>query len=224
MISDQDFNRRMTRTVVTTAAVGVGLAGLWAARDALMLIYVSALIAMGFSPLVRVIEVRRRNGGAGRVPRVLAILAIYLAIVTLIVLGGLLIVPPLVEQATALWDRFPQHFNDLQRVLIRNHLMTRRVTLQEAVENAPPGTGGNAVTTVVAALWSVTGGLLGLVTIIILSFYFLTEADSILRYATRLTPSGQRGHFVAAARRAVDKVSAWLRAQLVLAADRKSVV
>ena len=216
MLSDQDFDRRMWRTVLAVAATGIGLAALWAARDALMLIYVSALVAMGFSPLVRLIEHRRPETGAARVPRVLAILVIYLSVISLVVGVALVVLPPLVEQATEFWDRFPQHFNDIQRVLIRNRLLTRRVTLQEAVEGAPAGAGGNAVVTVMSALWSVTGGLLGLVTIVILSFYLLIEGTSLLEFATRLATTGHRRHVTGAARRAVDKVSAWLRAQITL--------
>src|ERR1019366_2343479 len=61
-----------------------------------LLIYVSALIAMGFSPLVRVIE-RRKGKTKRRVPRVLAILVIYLAIIGLVVLVGVIVVPPLID-------------------------------------------------------------------------------------------------------------------------------
>ena len=45
-----------------------------------MLIYVSALIAMGFSPIVRVIE-RPANAARARVPRSFAILVIYLIVI-----------------------------------------------------------------------------------------------------------------------------------------------
>src|SRR5437867_3121942 len=159
MVTDQEFSHRMVQTVLTVAAVVVGLAALWAAREALMLIYVSALMAMGFSPLVRLIEQPGQRIGMRRIPRVFAILVIYLAIIGVFVLAGLIVVPPLIEQATTLWDRLPQHFNDFQRVLIRYHLMTRRVTLQEAVQNAPAGTGGNAVNAVLAAIWGVMGGV-----------------------------------------------------------------
>ena len=62
-MNDREFTRRMVRTVLTVAAVGLVLAALAEARDALLLIYVSALIAMGFSPLVRGIE-RPRGGNA----------------------------------------------------------------------------------------------------------------------------------------------------------------
>jgi putative permease len=207
----------MLRTVLTVAAVGILIATLWAARDALMLVYVSALIAMGFSPLVRFIERpgQRKRGSA--IPRVFAILAVYLAIIGIFVLVGLLVVPPLIEQATTLWQRLPQNFNDLQYELIRYKLLTTPVTLQEAVQNGPAGTGGNAVATVLTAISSVMGGVLGFITMVILSFYLLIEGDSLMRYATRFIPRRHRTHVSAAAREAVGKVSAWLRAQLTLA-------
>lgn len=212
--SDAEFTRRMVQTVVTVAGVAIVLAVMWAAREALMLIYVSALIAMGFSPLVRIIERPRRR----RVPRAFAILVIYLAIVGVAVLIGLLVVPPLVEQARDLWARAPQAFNDIQNFLIRHKLMTRPVTLEEAVQSAPAGSGGNAVGTVLVALWSLIGGVFGLVTILILSFYFLVEAQSLFEYVAQLVPARGRRRFATASRDSVRKVSAWLSAQFILAA------
>ena len=165
----------MVRTVLTVAGVAVLLAALWAARGALVLVYVSALIAMGFSPLVRLIERPATRKRRRAMPRALAIFAVYLAIIAIFVVIGLLVIPPLVEQATTLWERLPQHFNDLQRVLVRYKLETTTVTLQEAVQNAPAGSGGNAVSTAWTAISSVVGGVFGLITIIILSFYLLIE-------------------------------------------------
>src|SRR3954462_10449207 len=107
MLSDRDFTRRMIQTVATVAGIAILVAALWAARDALMLVYVSALIAMGFSPLVRIIEHPGADGRARRVPRWIAILADYIAIVAALVMLGLLVIPPLVSQAIALWDKLP---------------------------------------------------------------------------------------------------------------------
>src|SRR6185295_10622388 len=102
MLSDRDYTRRMIQTVLTVAGVAILVAAVWAAREALMLIYVSALIAMGFSPLVTLIE-RPRPNERRRLPRWLAILLIYAAMVGVIVLIGLMVVPPLVSQAESLW-------------------------------------------------------------------------------------------------------------------------
>jgi len=215
MISDHDFTRRMLQTVATVAAVAVGLAALYAAREALMLIYISALIAMGFSPLVSLIQ--RSNHGRLRLSRTFAILAIYVTIISVFVLLALAVVPPAVEQARELWARIPELFDDLQRFLIRYRLMTQRVTLQQALQSAPAGSGGNAVTTVLVALSSVIGGVFGIITILILSFYLLIEAEPLFNYLIRFVPDPERARVGMAAREAVRKVSAWLRAQLTLA-------
>src|SRR5436309_9190949 len=139
MISvDRQFTHRMVQTVLTVALVALVLAALWVARSALMLIYVSAIIAMGFAPLVRVLQSRTRGGRRG-VPRTLAILTIYIGIVALVMVVGLTVVPPLIDQAGELWTRAPQAFNEAQRFLMRHNVMTHRVSFQEAVQSAPSG-------------------------------------------------------------------------------------
>jgi predicted PurR-regulated permease PerM len=214
MLSDRDFRRRMFETVMTIAGTAIALAALWAAREALMLVYVSALIAMGFSPLVTFIERPRERR---RLPRWFAILLIYVAIVGVMVLIGLMVVPPLVAQAESLWTKMPSEFNRFQTFLISHKLMTHRVTLEEAVQNAPTGASGNAVGTVLVAISSLIGGVFGLITILILTFYLLIEASAMFDYFARFLPAARRADVAVAAREAVTKVSAWLRAQFVLA-------
>jgi predicted PurR-regulated permease PerM len=216
-MSDREFTGRMVETVLTVAAVAIVLAAMWAAREALMLIYVSAIIAMGFSPLVQMIERPQNSRSERRVRRTLAILMIYLTIVALVVLMFLLVVPPLIEQAGELWGRAPQLFNNVQQFLIRHKLMTHPFSLEEAVQNAPAGSSGNAVGTVLGALWGLIGGVFGIVTILILSFYFLVEAQSLFEYVTRAMPRRSRARLVTASRESVSKVSAWLGAQFILA-------
>jgi predicted PurR-regulated permease PerM len=219
MPADSQYTRRMLQTVLTVTAVAIVVAAAWEARSALMLIYVSAIVAMGFSPLVRAIEHPYSRTGRQRVPRTLAILAIYLILVAVLVLIGLMIVPPLLDQAGELWTRAPKALADFQRFLIRYRLMSsaHRVTIEEAVQNAPVGSGVSAINTVFGAVWTVVGGVLGVVTILILSFYLMVEGQSLFEYLTRLVPEGSRGRVVSVGRESVRKVSAWLMAQLILA-------
>ncbi|HJZ78683.1 MAG TPA: AI-2E family transporter [Vicinamibacterales bacterium] len=216
MLTDRDFRRRMLETVLAVTGVAIAIAVLWAAREALMLVYVSALIAMGFAPIVVVIE-QRHATGRRKVPRWLAILIIYLAILGVIVLIGLMVIPPLVAQAESLWTKLPGEFNRFQNFLIQHKLMTHRVTLEEAVQNAPSGASGNAVGTVLVAISSLIGGIFRLITILILTFYLLIEANAMFEYCVRFVPASRRADVALAAREAVTKVSAWLRAQFVLA-------
>jgi predicted PurR-regulated permease PerM len=185
----------------------------------LMLIYVSAIIAMGFSPMVRFADRPRRVSGEKRVRvrRTLAILTIYVTIIAIFVAVALTVVPPLADQASQLWDRLPKLFRDFQDFLRRHRLLTQRVTLEQAVQTASVGESGNAVGTVMSAISSVVGGVFGLVTILILSFYLLVEGQALFDFVTRLVPDASRERFVTVARESVEKVSAWLRAQFILA-------
>ena len=54
------------------------------------------------------------------------------------------------------------------------------------MQNAPTGSGGNAVGTVLVAISSLIGGVFGLITILILSFYLLIEADAMFEYLDAL--------------------------------------
>src|SRR5207244_13623949 len=116
-MTEREFTRRMLQTVATVVAAVILVSALWAAREALILIYISCIIAMGFSPIVRMLEKPRR------VPRWLAILVIYLAIVRVLVLVGLLVIPPLMAQAAALWANMPNEVNRFASLLLQSKLM-----------------------------------------------------------------------------------------------------
>jgi len=218
VISDRDFAHRMLQTVAAVAGMVILIAALWAAREALLIIYISALVAMGFSPIVRFIE-RPRPEERRRLPRWLAILVVYGTIVSILVVLALAVVPPLITQAESLWQKLPAEFNRLQSFLIDHRVMSSRsrVTLEEAVQNTPSGTATNAVGTVLIAIGSLIGGVFAVVTVVILSFYLMVEADAMFAYLIRFVPAGRRAGVAAASVAAVVRVSAWLRAQFLLA-------
>src|SRR5215212_4944399 len=82
---------------MTALAVAI----IWAAflvREVLLIIYMSGLLAIGFSPIVRLIERQRvLPVGTRRFPRWLAILILYLFMIGILTGIGFLIVPPLVQ-------------------------------------------------------------------------------------------------------------------------------
>jgi predicted PurR-regulated permease PerM len=194
---------------------------LWAAylvRDVLLLVYVSALLAIGFSPIVRLIERQKVLPIGRRLPRWLAILILYLVIIGSLTAVGFLIFPPLVRQGQQLWTALPEMFDRAQQWLIAKGLLSEHLTLREAAQRAPVGGRGDAVVTVFGAIMGVLGGLFGLLTILILTFYLLVDADSLRDTLLRLFPSPQRQRVSAASRDITVKVSAWLGGQLLLGA------
>lgn len=204
-----------------TAAIGVValvfVAALYLARGALILIYISVLLAVGVGPLVHAIEHQWFVAvGIQRLPRWFATLVVYLAIVGLLTVIGFLVVPPLVAQEEELRDRLPSLIDRAQTFLIERGWLTHRVTLEEAVlrtETSP----GRAVGTVATAVTRVVRVVLAFVTILILTFYLLVESRALFAGFARLFPRQHRARVIAASDKISTKVSAWLSGQLILA-------
>lgn len=214
--------REDPRALIRYGLVGLALTvaiswGLYLIRDALLLIYVATLVSIGLSPIVSTIQRRRDARGTNRIPRWGAILIIYLAIIGAVVGVGLLVVPPLIEQARALWTAFPEILHRGQLWLIERGLLNRELSIREAVQQAP-GTGGDAVGTVIGAVTAVLGGLFGVLTVLIIAFYLLVDADGMVRTFLRLFPAEEQPRVHDAFRRVATKVSAWLGGQLLLGA------
>jgi predicted PurR-regulated permease PerM len=193
---------------------------LWAAylvRDVLLLIYIAGLLAIGFSPMVRLIERQTVLPiGTRRFPRWLAILVVYIMILGTLTGVGFLVVPPLVRQAQQFWLALPDMFDRAQEFLIQNGLLQQHLTLKEAVQHAPVSGGGEAVGTVFEAIAGVVGGVFGFITILILTFYLLVESAQLRGMLLRLFPPHRRARVDAVARDITIKVSAWLGGQLLL--------
>jgi predicted PurR-regulated permease PerM len=228
-MTDREFTRRLTRVVITIVLTAAALVVIWIARDALVLVYVSALLAIGLGPVVYAIEHQTiARGKRQRVPRWLAILVIYAVLVGGLAVVGMLVVPPLVSQARELWTQLfnatqgpdgrivPSLFDRVQSFLIDRGLLAERLTPGEAMRRAP-GTPGEAVGTIATALTTTVEGIFGIITILILTFYLLLESQSLFAGFARLFPRAERGRVEEAATKISAKVSAWLNGQLILA-------
>lgn len=187
-------------------------------RDALLLIYISALVAIGLSPLAAAAEQQSvRLRFRRRLPRWAAVLVIYLCIFGILTGIGLVIFPPLAAQANALRLAAPDLIQQGQQWLIDRGFVAENLSISEVLRRTPVP-GSDAVTTVIGAVWGFIGGIFGFVTILILSFYMLVDAEHMVRAFVRLFPRSERPRVEDACVRVTTKVSAWLSGQLMLGA------
>jgi predicted PurR-regulated permease PerM len=215
--SPEDARALIRYTIAMTVLAGILVWCAYLVRDVLLIIYVSGIFAIGFSPIVRVIERQKLLPiGSTRFPRWLAILILYLAILGTLTLVVVLTFPPLVEQGRALWRKLPEMFERGQAFLLSKGWLKEHLSMTEAFQRAP-GTGGDAVTRVIGAVANVAGGVFGFITILILTFYLLVDSANLRALMLRLFPRPQRARVDAASREVTLKVSAWLGGQLLLA-------
>jgi len=216
-VSASDSPRSLIRYAVVTLAVAVFVCwALWEVRDALMIVYISALVAIGLSPLVNTLE--RKRLMRQRVPRLVAILVIYLCIIGAIVGVAILVIPAIVMQARQLAMDLPRLLHQGQQWLIDHGLLTREISAQEAVQQTASSSGAqDTVGLVISAIWGFVGGVFGLITILVLAFYLLVDSSGLINVFVRLFPREKRAQVQDACRRVTNKVSAWLGGQLLLA-------
>jgi len=214
----RDDPRALIRYTLVSAAVTFALVWLlYEVRDTLLLIYVAGLIAVGLSPLVDTIQ-QQRVVRRVHLPRWAAILSVYVVLFTTVVLFFMLMVPPLASQARDFMAAAPDLASRAQQWLIQQGMLGREITIGEAVRQAPGAGTADAVGTVLLAIWGFVGGVFGVVTILIVAFYLLLDADNMVRAMVRLFPRSERARVKDAFRRAGEKVSAWMAGQLLLGA------
>ncbi|HZS32076.1 MAG TPA: AI-2E family transporter [Methylomirabilota bacterium] len=201
-----------TIAVVTATALGLWL--LWTVRPVVMLLYTSALLAIGIAPAVHLVE---RRGRFGRpLPRSVALLVVYAVGLAAVAGVGIAVLPAFVRQARGFAQRLPDMIDQVQAWLVQRGVLEQPLTVGEALRRVPGG--ADAVQVVLGAVWGVVGGVVGLITVLILTFYIVLDAERLRASLVRLLPASHRAHGARAATEIARKVSAWLGGQLLLSA------
>jgi predicted PurR-regulated permease PerM len=199
-----------------SALFGAGLL-LWVLyqlRAVLIVLYISTLLAIGLNPAVQWIERRRFGRRARRLPRWVAVLVLYIALLTgLTVLVGLM-VPPIAAQVSALGQHLPEYFDQFQKFLVKRGLLAPRWTWADIVKNIESP--GVAVANVLGAVQGVLGAIGTIVTILILPYYLLVDAEVLHRGMLQFVPPGNRERVGRVTQNLAVKVGAWLTGQVFL--------
>ena len=184
---------------------------LYRVLDVLVLVFVAIIFATALEPAVNWMN---RN----HIPRVLAVLMLYLVIFLVLSLIVVLMVPPLVSQVTELARSFPYYYERLLSIfsyVSGSGQDEVAGTLQQSLQNL----GANltqATSSIVATLVSIFGGILQFIVLLTVDFYLVIEEDGIIRFIRTVTPSTYQPYISQMMRRLKSKLGLWLRGQLLL--------
>ena len=221
MMSQTSPQSSEPRSLIRYKLVGLAitLIAMWTlylVRGPLLLLYVCALFAAGLTPLVRWIERQRfLMIGKRRMPKPLAVLIIYGTVIGTIAGIGFAVIPQIVQQSRQFAKELPELIDRGQRQLAGWGLISPDISFKELLQQSPIG-GGDAVTMILGAVWGFVGGLFGMVTILLLTFYMLVESQRIFDFFVRLFPRHRRQQVAEVSQLVQLKVSAWLGGQIFL--------
>ena len=167
------------RVALTIAAVAAVLLALWSVINIVILVLMAAVLAIGLDPAVRFIERRGRSRGR-------AVGLIFVAALGVGVLFALLVIPPFVAQVGELGDNIPGYAAELAerddaigRYVRENDVADR---LQKFVEDLPK-TISRSFGTIVGVAGKVGSLLFNVVTVAILTIYFMLALPRMRRSA-----------------------------------------
>lgn len=193
---------------------GLVVVALFYLRDIVAALLFAVVIASAIEPGVRRLK-------SYRIPRILAVLIIYLAVIGLLAGIIYLIVPAVVDEFGAFLDSFPRY----QRILLQELRSFQDLPFyslfssgaESAILNPPfdlRSSGGSAID----FIFTVFGGIISGVVLIVVSFYLASQEEGIEKFLRLVTPLKQEEYVIDLWSRSRAKIGQWLRGQLLLGA------
>lgn len=223
--------RVATRTVLFTLAV---LLLFWLAivlREVVAQTLLALIISAGMTPIVDRLArpapgTQLPPGQARRwvAPRALVVIVLYAILISVIVVVGSVIVPPVVNEVEDLGRRLPIYVVEFQEWLQslpeRYPFIPLSISqgLPDQLRSSATQLGGllNQAAVVVGLLFGVLGGALNFVFILFLALYITSDASRIRRYLISFLPAERRIQADIVTAHMGDRLGGWVRGQLML--------
>jgi len=176
----------------------------------LVLIFIALFLAIGLNPAV----VRLRRLG---LPRSAAV-AIVSLLVLLVLAGGIgALVPPLVTQIGDFIEAAPSYVEALQRNETINELVGQFDLVERAKSLASPQTLSTALGGVFGGARLIFGTLFQVLTVLVLTIYFMASFDRMKSFAYALVPATRRDRVRLLTDEILAKVGAYIVGALAIA-------
>jgi predicted PurR-regulated permease PerM len=211
-VTERPSTATVVRITLTVAAVGVLLYAIFLVRQVVVLVIVALFLAIGLDPLVRALARLRLSRGQ-------AVLAVFLGVI--IFVGGFFaaVTPPLVRQTQRLAREIPDFASELStrssrfRELDERYEISRR--LRETVKELPSLASRSAGSALGIAR-SIGRTLFAVLTVMILTIYFLVDLPKLMAGAAKLVPKSRRMAAEGHAQIVFDRISGYIVGNLAV--------
>lgn len=202
------------RWLLTLAAVATILAAVWSVFNIVVLVLLAAVLAIGLDPAVRRIERLGRSRGR-------AVALIFLAAIGIVVLFMWLVIPPLVAQVGELADDVPGY---VERLSQRDDAIGRYFQEEDVAERLRtfiadlPERISSSFGTILGVAKGVTSTIFNVLTVAILTVYFMLSLPRMRRTAAVAFAPESRDRAEAVMDQAVSRIGGYVAGILTTAA------
>lgn len=176
-------------------------------RNVVTFIFIVVILVAGFTPFINWLV-------KNKIPRIIAVVILYLMIFIFFAFVIYLIIPPMVEQIFLISTNINFYSEKLQDIHINiSNLLFHGKDVLSFIGNSLSQIRGG----VFNSFLSIFGSAATALTVFVLTFYILVQEDSIENFILALVPTKQRHHALAIYNKVSIKLGNWLRGQIVLA-------
>ncbi|MFA6551900.1 MAG: AI-2E family transporter [Candidatus Paceibacterota bacterium] len=220
-------------TIIKTLIFIMLLGVLFAIKDLILVVLVAIVIASAIEPFVRWL-------GRHHIHRIVAVILMYVILAAVFIAIFYFFVPSLLNDAASFIGSVPKYVDSLSafdpfgKIGIANpgqiaqNLSEGLSQSQRIATSINSGSFIQDINNISSSLSSfsegftntvgaIFGGLLSLILIIVLSFYFAVQENGIANFLKVVTPLQYEKYVVNLWRRAEDKIGKWMQGQLLLA-------
>lgn len=209
-----------TGTILRIAFVILILVALFYLRDVILILLTAVVIASAIEPATQWLT--RKS-----IPRVLAVVFIYIAIIILLIGLFYLILPSFLDDMVRFMDILPNHITALNvktdgigsdffgwQSAVEG--LSSSKSLEQAAQNGIAAL-SSASGSVFASLTTIFGGLSSFLIIIVLSFYLAVQEKGIEDFLKIVTPLRKETYVIDLWQRTQRKIGRWMQGQVLLA-------
>lgn len=191
------------RTIIFTAVLILSLWFLFLIREIILLIFLSIILV---SALLKPVEWLH----ARRIPRAIAVLIVYLVVISVISVTLSIIIPPLVSQTGGFINNLPRIIGTINDFLVFNKIPVDEIS--KVLTTQINAIAGNVVS-ISTAIFS---SIFLLITLFVLSFYLLLEWRMVTKLFASAFNAKQEKRTTSLISDVERSLGAWVRGQLTL--------
>lgn len=167
-------------------------------KEIILILFVSSMAMAALEPTVRKLE-------SLKLPRWLAILFIYIFLISFFGIAVAGVIPPLVDQTSVLINRLPEILKAVELLPIDRNLINGQIAQLGSVPV-------NVLNFFIGLFSNLASG----VVVAILTFYLLMERKNLSQYLNRLLGDGAEKEILELVEKIEKRLGSWIRAELTL--------
>jgi predicted PurR-regulated permease PerM len=194
---------RVVAVVVTAALL---LYALWLVRQILVLVIVALFLAVGLDPAVRALMRLRLS-------RSRAVFAVLLGVIVFVLGFFASITPPLVRQTQNLAGQVPRYAAQLSESSGRFRELDERYQIRDKLRSTVsdlPKLASRSVGGVLGVARSIGKAVFSLMTVLILTTYFLLDLPKLIEGSAKLVPRSRRKRFEQLSKPVFERISGYI--------------